>query len=73
MLRCSEGKAIPPKATVSEKAILCEQEVLILGTDRLKIRGKGTPTVGIGDVVQTLHDTRLRLEPTIPKTDRYIQ
>jgi hypothetical protein len=44
MLKCS-GEAIPPKATVSAKAILCEQEVLIVGADRLKIRGKGKPSV----------------------------
>jgi hypothetical protein len=52
MLRCSEGEAIPPKATVSAKAILCEQEVLIVGTDRLKIRGKGKPSVCLGDLVE---------------------
>ena len=52
MLRCSEGEAIHPEATVSAKAILCEQEILIVGTDRLKIRGKGKPSVGLGDMVE---------------------
>jgi hypothetical protein len=50
MLRCSEGEAIHPEATVSAKAILCEQEILIVGTDQK--RGKGKPSVGLGDMVE---------------------
>ena len=51
-LRCSGSERIPLKATVTAKAILCEQEVLVAGKDRFKILGKGKPCVGVGDKVE---------------------
>jgi hypothetical protein len=52
MLRCTGGESIPSKATVRAKAIFCEQEVVVAGTDRLKILGKGKPSVCVGDTVE---------------------
>jgi hypothetical protein len=52
MLRCTGGESIPPKATVSAKAIFCEQEVVVAGTDRVKILGKGKPSVSLGETVE---------------------
>lgn len=51
VLRCP-GEAIAPKATVTTKAILCEQEVLVAGPDCVKVLGKGKPSVGVGDLVE---------------------
>jgi hypothetical protein len=52
VLRCPGCEAIAPKARVSAKAILCEQEALIVGPDCVKILGKGKPSVGVGDIVE---------------------
>jgi hypothetical protein len=51
-LQCSGEETIPLKATISAKAILCEQQVLVAGRDRLKILGKGKPSVSVGDIVE---------------------
>jgi hypothetical protein len=52
VLQCSGDIAISPKASVTARAILCDQEVLIVGPDRVNVRGKGKPTVEVGDIVE---------------------
>jgi hypothetical protein len=52
MLRCLGGGAIPPKASVTAKAIFCDQEVMVAGPDHIKVLGKGKPSVGVGDMVE---------------------
>jgi hypothetical protein len=51
LLQCPEGEKIPPKATITTKAIFPEQEALVECVDRVKVLGKGKPGVGLGDVV----------------------
>jgi hypothetical protein len=43
---------LSPKATVTAQAILRDQEVLIAATDRVKVLGKGKPSVVLGDTVE---------------------
>jgi hypothetical protein len=52
VLQCLEGEPISPKATVTAEAILRDQEVLIAATDRVKVLGKGKPSVSLGDTVE---------------------
>jgi hypothetical protein len=52
VLRCLAGEPISPKATVTAQAILRDQEVLIAATDRVKVLGKGKPSVVLGDTVE---------------------
>jgi hypothetical protein len=52
VLRCLAGKPISPKATVTAQAVLRDQEIVIEATNRVKVLGKGKPSVGLGDTVE---------------------
>jgi hypothetical protein len=51
-LLCPEGEKIPPKATITTKAIFHEQEALVESADRVKVLGKGEPNIRLGEVVE---------------------
>jgi hypothetical protein len=52
VLQCPEGEIISPKTAVMTKAIFRDQEPLVAATDRIKVLGKGKPSVDVGDTVE---------------------
>ena len=52
VLECLNGETIPAKATVMTRAIFCEQQPVIASPDRVKILGKGNPSVSLGEPIE---------------------
>jgi hypothetical protein len=52
VLECLNGETIPPKATVMTRAIFHEQQPVIASPDRVRILGKGEPSVRLGELVE---------------------
>ena len=52
VLECLNGETIPPKAKLTTRAIFHEQHSVIASPDRVKILGKGKPSVSLGELVE---------------------
>jgi hypothetical protein len=52
VLECLNGETIPAKAKVTTRAIFHEQHPVIASPDRVKILGKGKPSVSAGEIVE---------------------
>ncbi len=52
VLQCRDGETIPEKATVTTRSIFCEQQPVVVSTDRVKVLGKGQPSVRLGELVE---------------------
>jgi hypothetical protein len=51
VLQCPEGELLEPKSSFKTKAIFIDQEPLVAASDRIKVLGKGKPSVNLGDTV----------------------
>jgi hypothetical protein len=52
ILQCPDGETIGAKATVTASPIMVDQESFIAAIDRIKVVGKGRPSVHLGDTVE---------------------